>query len=57
MEVVGVVFIAPTTIIAVGHKQQLSVNGRTGQSSAHWTGHCSLFGVCHVSRSLGVCSS
>jgi hypothetical protein len=32
--------------------QQLSVDGRTGQYSAHRTRHCSLSGACHVSRPL-----
>jgi hypothetical protein len=46
------VFIASPTIIAVGQKQQLSVDVRTGQSSAHrtCTVHCRCPG--HVSRSL-----
>jgi hypothetical protein len=47
------VFIASPTIIAVGQKQQLSVDGRTGQSGAHrtCTVHCLV--PCHVSQPLG----
>jgi hypothetical protein len=46
------VFIASPTIIVVGQKQQLSVDGRIGQSGAHRirTVHCPV--PCHVSRSL-----
>jgi hypothetical protein len=47
------VFIASPTIIVVGQKQQLSVDGRTGQSSAHrtFTVHCPV--PYHVSQPLG----
>jgi hypothetical protein len=40
-------------IMVPDRKQQLSVDGRTGQSIAHWTGtvYCSV--PCHVSRPLG----
>jgi hypothetical protein len=43
----------PHTIVAVGQKQQLSVDGCTGQSGAHRTiiVHCPV--PCHVSRPLG----
>jgi hypothetical protein len=44
---------ASPTIIVVGQKQQLSIDGRTGQSGAHRanTVHCPV--LCHVSRPLG----
>jgi hypothetical protein len=47
------VFIASPTIIAIGQKQQLSVDGRTRQYSAHRpsTIHCSV--PCHINRPLG----
>jgi hypothetical protein len=47
------VFIASPTIIDVGQKQQLSVDGRTGQSGAHRT--CTVHHPvpCHVSQSFG----
>jgi hypothetical protein len=43
----------PPTIITIGQKQQLSVDGRTGQSGAHRTStvHCPV--PYHVSRPLG----
>jgi hypothetical protein len=34
-------------------KHQLSIDGRTRQSNAHQTGHCSLSGTYHVRRPLG----
>jgi hypothetical protein len=47
------VFIASPTIIAVGEKQPLSVDGRTGQFGAHWTSTVYCPVPYHVSRSLG----
>jgi hypothetical protein len=41
------VFITPTTILVV------VVDGTPDSSVVHRTWHCSLFGVCHVSRPLG----
>jgi hypothetical protein len=64
MEVVGVVFIAPTTIIAVGQKATPTTIIAVGQKAtsfhrrahrtvrAHRTWYCSLSSACHVSRSL-----
>jgi hypothetical protein len=44
------VFIAPTTILVV------AVDGAPDSPVVHRTGHCSVSGVCHVSKSLGVWS-
>jgi hypothetical protein len=41
------VFIAPTTILVVAG------DGAPDSPVVHWTGHCSLSSVCHVSMSLG----
>jgi hypothetical protein len=37
-------------IWSLDRKQQLSVDGHTGQSGAHRTLHCLLSGACHISR-------
>jgi hypothetical protein len=47
------VFIASPTIVAVGQKHQLSVDGCTGQSGAHRTSTIHCLVPCHVSRPLG----
>jgi hypothetical protein len=47
MVVVGVVFIAQTTILAI------AVDGTLDSPVVHRTGYCSLSGACHVSRPLG----
>jgi hypothetical protein len=41
------VFIAPTTILAV------VVDGASDSPVVHQTGHCSVFGECHISGPLG----
>jgi hypothetical protein len=51
------VFISSPTILVVGQKQQLSVDGHTGQSDAHQacTVHCPV--PCPCQPTIGVCSS
>jgi hypothetical protein len=48
MVVVGGVFIAPTTILAVAD------DGAPDSPVVHRIGHCSVSGACHVSYPLGL---
>jgi hypothetical protein len=48
----GGIYMLQPLIWLLDRKQQLSVDGHTGQSGAHRTQHCSVSGACHVSRPL-----
>jgi hypothetical protein len=49
----GGIYSLPTQIAVVGQKQQLSVDGHTGQSSAHRTSTVHCLVPCRVRRPLG----